>query len=221
VRIAKIVMTTYQAPQIRQGIDGIALVAFALIIFGGLMVYRDISSKNSDLTIGSNSVDSKIAAGANGQQENGEEIGSGQEMPPGTIDYQRISPPYEHYTLTQGPHGYSYGHMAIDITAGKNAIIKSPIQGYVADLYTDQYGNPTLVIENDFYRVTMLHGKYKVAVREQIAWGQMVGRESNLGLTTDMQGRSCRDRACGYHTHLNIFDKQLGENVNPLEVMEQ
>ena len=211
-------MTTYQAPQIRQGIDGITLVAFALIIFGGLMVYRDISSKNNGLALGGEMEEVALTAGA---EISANEVGSGKEVPPVPEIDLRISPPYEHYTLTQGPHGYSYGHMAIDITAGKNAIIKSPIQGYVADLYTDQYGNPTLVIENDFYRVTMMHGKYKVAVGEQIAWGQMVGRESNLGLTTDMQGRSCQNRACGYHTHLNIFDKQLGENVNPLEVMEQ
>jgi murein DD-endopeptidase MepM/ murein hydrolase activator NlpD len=211
-------MTTYQTPQIRQGIDGIALVAFALIIFGGLMVYRDIGSKNNGLAFGGEMGEIALTADA---ETAANEVGSGQEVPPVPKIDLRISPPYEHYTLTQGPHGYSYGHMAIDITAGKNAIIKSPIQGYVADLYTDQYGNPTLVIENDFYRVTMMHGKYKVAVGEQIAWGQMVGRESNLGLTTDMQGRSCQNRACGYHTHLNIFDKQLGENVNPLEVMEQ
>jgi murein DD-endopeptidase MepM/ murein hydrolase activator NlpD len=149
------------------------------------------------------------------------EVGSGQEAPINADLERRVSAPYEEYTLTQGPHGFSYGHMAIDISAGQGAIIKSPIEGYVSNLYTDQYGNPTLVIENDFFRLTMLHGKYKVAFGDQISWGQMVGRESNLGLTTDMQGRSCRNRACGYHTHLNIFDKQLGENVNPLDLMEQ
>ena len=208
-------MTTYQEPQIRQGIDGIALVAFSLIIFGGLMIYRD---KNRDVSISGEVVESQLATEP---QTAAGEVGSGQEVITLPSEDRRISPPYEQYTLTQGPHGFSYGHMAIDITAGEGSIIKSPISGYVADLYTDQYGNPTLVIENDVYRVTMLHGKYKVAVGEQIAWGQMVGRESNLGLTTDMQGRSCRNRDCGYHTHLNIFDKQLGGNVNPLEVMEQ
>jgi murein DD-endopeptidase MepM/ murein hydrolase activator NlpD len=213
-------MTTYQAPQFRQGIDGIALAAFLLIAFGAIMVYRDISSNNDIHGSNGSLVASQFSAAMTEPHAVDSDVGSGKEVPEKLILEKRISPPYTDYTLTQGPHGFSYGHMAIDISAGKNAIIKSPIQGYVSDLYTDQYGNPTLVIENDYYRLTMLHGKYKVAVGEQIAWGQMLGRESNLGLTTDMQGRSCRNRACGYHTHLNIFDKQLGENVNPLDVME-
>jgi hypothetical protein len=87
-------------------------------------------------------------------------------------------------------------------------------------LYTDQWGNPTLVIENEIYRVTMLHGKYKVVVGDQLELGQMVGRESNFGYTTDYAGRSCRNRDCGYHTHLNIFDKRMGSNINPLTVIE-
>lgn len=213
-------MTTYETPQIRQGVDGIALVAFILIMFGALMVYRDINSRNEALPIGGELVEKQLAVVSADPQTADEEVGSGQEAPIKAYNDKRVSPPYDEYILTQGPHGFSYGHMAIDITAGKGAVIKSPIQGYVTALYTDQYGNPTLVIENDFYQVTMLHGKYKVAVGEQIALGQMVGRESNLGLTTDMQGRSCRNRDCGYHTHLNIFDKQSGGNVNPLVVME-
>ena len=213
-------MTTYQAPQIRQGIDIIALAAFLLIGFGAIMVYRDLSSNNGIRTSEEALVESQIDAASVELAALDKNVGSGQVKPDPTVLDGRISPPYENYTLTQGPHGFSYGHMAIDISAGQGAIIKSPIHGYVSDLYTDQYGNPTLVIENDLFRVTLLHGKYKVAVGEQIAWGQMLGRESNLGLTTDMQGRSCHNRACGYHTHLNIFDKQLGENVNPLEVME-
>jgi murein DD-endopeptidase MepM/ murein hydrolase activator NlpD len=214
-------MTTYQAPQIRQGIDGIALAAFLLIGFGAIMVFRDISSSNEILDSGGGMVDSQFNPETVELNIIDSEVGSGQDAPQDLDLERRVSPPYEDYTLTQGPHGFSYGHMAIDISAGQGAIIKSPIQGYVADLYTDQYGNPTLVIENDFFRVTMLHGKYKVSIGDQIAWGQMLGRESNLGLTTDLQGRSCRNRACGYHTHLNIFDKQLGENVNPLKLMEQ
>lgn len=136
------------------------------------------------------------------------------------LDHQLIELPYNSYVLTQGPHGASYGHMAIDLAAGKNTTIKSPINGEVSALFVDEYKNPTLIIENDTYIVTMLHGKYNVKAGDKLQIGQPVGRESNLGYTTDMQGRSCKNRNCGYHTHLNIFDKTLNTNVNPLEVLE-
>jgi murein DD-endopeptidase MepM/ murein hydrolase activator NlpD len=128
--------------------------------------------------------------------------------------------PYDSYVLTQGLHGFSYGHMAIDIAAGKGAKIYSPIHGQITKLFTDEIGNPTLIIENEIYRVTMLHGLYTVKVGQKVKAGQKVGTESNLGNTTDMQGVSCRNRDCGYHTHLNIFDKRIGENVNPLDLLK-
>ena len=78
-------------------------------------------------------------------------------------DQKLFVAPYEEYTVTQGVHGSSYGHMAIDLAAGNGAKIKSPINGTVTEKYTDPYGNPTLVIENDMFRVTMLHGKYSVS----------------------------------------------------------
>ena len=214
-------MTAYQTPQIRQGIDGLALAAFVLIVFGGLMVFRDISSKNKDLSIGGDIVEEQKVANETKQLSEDKDVGSGREVPLKKIDASSVVAPYDQYTLTQGLHGFSYGHMAIDIAAGQGAVIKSPIQGYVAALFTDQYGNPTLVIENDIFQVTMLHGKYKVAVGDQIGLGQMVGRESNLGNTTDIWGRSCRDRDCGYHTHLNIFDKRIESNINPLFLIEK
>jgi len=127
---------------------------------------------------------------------------------------------YDDYTLTQGPHGYAYGHMAIDIAAGKGATIYSPINGKVTELFIDGVGNPALVIENNVYRVMMLHGVYTVKIGQSVKAGQIVGEESNLGNTTDMQGRSCRNRDCGYHTHLNVYDKRIGANINPLDLLK-
>jgi murein DD-endopeptidase MepM/ murein hydrolase activator NlpD len=127
--------------------------------------------------------------------------------------------PYEHYEITQGPHGMSYGHMAIDLSAGNGATILSPINGQVAEHFVDQYGNPTLILENSRYQILMLHGNYTVQVGQIVAVGQPVGTESNQGYTLDAFGQLCDGRDCGYHTHLNIFDKQLGSNVNPLEVL--
>jgi len=214
-------MTTYQTPQTQEGVDILGLVALLLIVLGGFMVIRDINSKQTDNAIGGEQAANQLAVDSTDPQQQDPDVGSGQNVPSGNADPSFIAAPYDDYTLTQGPHGYSYGHMAIDIAAGKNAIIKSPIHGYVADLYTDQWGNPRLVIENEIYQVTMLHGKYKVAVGDQLELGQMVGRESNFGYTTDYAGRSCQNRDCGYHTHLNIFDKRIGSNVDPLSVIEQ
>jgi murein DD-endopeptidase MepM/ murein hydrolase activator NlpD len=211
-------MTTYQTPHTQEGVDILGIVALVLILLGGVMVIKDLNSKNNDLAIGGEQgLNQVVDASSETQDPN---IGSGREMASVVVDASMVAAPYDEYTLTQGLHGYSYGHMAIDIAAGKNAIIKSPIHGYVADLYTDQWGNPTLVIENEVYQVTMLHGKYKVAVGDQIELGQMVGRESNIGYTTDYAGRSCLNRDCGYHTHLNVFDKRIGSNVDPLTVIE-
>ena len=127
--------------------------------------------------------------------------------------------PYDNYTLTQGIHGADYGHHAVDLAAGQGAAIMSPIHGVVTELYVDMYGNPTLVIENEVYSVMMLHGEYYVSTGEPIELGQVVGVESNLGYTTDMAGVPCWGRDCGYHTHLNVFDKRIGGNVNPLDLL--
>ncbi len=127
--------------------------------------------------------------------------------------------PYDQYTLTQGPHGQSYGHYAIDLSAGKGAIILSPINGTVTGHYIDQYDNTTLIIENEIWQVLMLHGNYTVEVGQVVSIGQPVGEESNNGYTVDWRGQSCRGRDCGYHTHLNVYDKRTGSNVNPLELI--
>ena len=65
-----------------------------------------------------------------------------------------------------------------------------------------------------------MHGIYHSKIGERVRSGQPIGEESNLGNTTDMQGRSCRNRDCGYHTHLNVYDKRIGANVNPLDLLD-
>lgn len=130
-----------------------------------------------------------------------------------------IAPPYDAYFLTQGPHGQSYGHYAIDIAAGKGTPIKSPINGTVTQLYVDEWGNTIIVIENSRYTVTLYHGDYTAVVGDVLALGQPIGFESNHGYTLDVYGNLCTNRDCGYHTHLNIFDKQQGANVDPLTLI--
>ena len=131
-----------------------------------------------------------------------------------------VSAPYKEYTLTQGLHGQSYGHLAIDIAAGRGEPILSPINGKVSDRYIDEYNNPTLIIENEAYIVTLLHGDYTVNSGDIIEIGDKIGSESNKGYTMDMQGNLCYGKEyCGNHTHLNIYDKRLQANVNPLDLI--
>ena len=195
----------------RLPVDGVVIVAVVLILFFGIKIL-------ADLTSGATTAESV----SKGLQESAEGVQVGetnvQAVPsaPTAIIY-----PYDNYTLTQGPHGFSYGHMAIDIAAGKGAAVKSPIEGKVSNLYIDQWGNTTLVIENGKYQVTMLHGDFTVSLGENVALGQQVGTEGNNGYTLDMYGNSCRGRDCGHHTHLNVFDKELGTNVNPLNVLSR
>lgn len=134
-------------------------------------------------------------------------------------DAAAFAAPYDDYVITQGPHGFSYGHLAIDLTAGKGAVIKSPINGSVTNLFVDQWGNPNLVLENDVYRVTLLHGEYTVRVGDPVVIGQPVGLESNIGYTKDWAGNLCTGRDCGYHTHLNVYDKRSGANIDPTPLL--
>ena len=202
------------------------LAAILFIAFLGLVLISDLLVPQTGQTLAVESipesakVDPAVVEQAAADPED-QEIGSGREKPSNSADPKAFAAPYEQYTLTQGPHGYSYGHMAIDIAAGEGAAILSPINGEITDLYTDQYGNPTLVIENKNYRVTLLHGDYTVNVGESVKLGQKVGKESNQGYTTDMAGVPCAGRNCGYHTHLNVFDKRVGVNVNPLDLIDK
>lgn len=127
--------------------------------------------------------------------------------------------PYDEYFLTQGLHGESYGHLAVDIAAGNGAIIKSIINGAVTATGYDQWGNTFIQIENDVYIVLYLHGVYSLVVGDAVTAGQPIGTESNIGYTLDMAGNLCAGRDCGYHTHLNVFDKRLGINIDPLSLI--
>lgn len=133
--------------------------------------------------------------------------------------HELIAIPYDEYFLTQGVHGQSYGHYAIDIAAGNGATIKSIINGIVTGNGYDQWGNTFIQIENDNYIVLYLHGMYSPAVGETVSAGQPIGTESNIGYTLDMAGNLCAGRDCGYHTHLNVFDKRLASNIDPLSLI--
>ncbi|CUS06167.1 exported protein of unknown function [Candidatus Promineifilum breve] len=130
-----------------------------------------------------------------------------------------IAVPYDNYFLTQGVHGQSYGHLAIDIAAGNGATIKSIINGIVTSTGYDQWGNTYIQIENDNFIVLYLHGRYSLVVGDKVRAGQPIGTESNIGYTLDWAGNLCAGRDCGYHTHLNVFDKRVGGNIDPLSLI--
>ena len=132
-----------------------------------------------------------------------------------------ISVPYDTYFLTQGLHGESYGHLAIDIAAGNGSTIYSIINGTVTGTGYDQWNNTYIQIENDVYTVLYMHGVYGLAVGDVVTAGQVIGTESNIGYTLDSYGNVCgyTGRDCGYHTHLNVFDKRLGLNIDPLTLI--
>jgi len=126
------------------------------------------------------------------------------------------SPIYTTATITQGPHGQSYGHYAIDVAGGYGASVNSPIDGR-ATLGGDAYGNTVLTIENECYIVTLLHGDW-TAVGD-VQRGQPVGTEGNNGYTMDSFGRLCSGRVgCGYHSHISVYDKRIQSNVDPRDL---
>lgn len=207
----------------RGKIDGMALFAFFLCLFFLLSAFRDRSSGSSARA----SLDSGMPAVKDRYLKNRDEKvreesqASQLLVVADTSDRNRLDPdairmPYDEYAVTQGLHGFEYGHMALDISAGKGAQLKSPINGVVTAFYTDPVGSPILIIENQRWQVTLVHAIFTVSLGEYLLLGQVIGVESNQGNTVDMEGRPCRNRDCGYHTHINIFDKPLGQNVNPL-----
>jgi len=186
-------------------VDGFAVLALAFLFFLGFQIISDRATTQPAMAMDEVSLEDLEAAPLQTTD---------------FIDYLVIGQPYEDYYLTQGPHGFSYGHNAIDISAGKGAEILSPISGMVVANFVDELGNPTLILENEIWQITLMHGEYILSTAEQVSLSQVVGYESNLGYTTDMQGRSCQGRDCGYHTHLNIYDKRISANINPMDVLQ-
>jgi len=186
-------------------VDGFAVLALAFLFFLGFQIISDRATTQPAMAMDEVSLEDLEAAPLQTTD---------------FIDYSVIGQPYEDYNLTQGPHGFSYGHNAIDISAGKGAEILSPIHGMVVANFVDDLGNPTLILENEIWQITLMHGEYILSTGEQVSLSQVVGYESNLGYTTDMQGRSCQGRDCGYHTHLNIYDKRISANINPMDVLQ-
>ena len=205
-------------PPIR--IDALAVALLILALFLGIQIVTD-NRRGTPISKITETSTQETASPDSARRNSQEESTTPENvvpLPP-SFDPAVIIYPYDEYWLTQGPHGMSYGHMAIDLAAGKGTVIKSPIHGRVEASYVDVYGNTTLILENERYQVTLLHGDYTVVPGQEVTLGEPVGTESNNGYTTDMAGRPCQGRDCGHHTHLNVYDKSLGQNVNPLDVL--
>jgi murein DD-endopeptidase MepM/ murein hydrolase activator NlpD len=199
-------------------IDGMSLAGVALLMLFAVNIVRGWAGEGDPSLATTNSEGTPIAVMTVAPEV--QAIIATAEPPP--VDdtwHTAIAYPYDEYFLTQGIHGESYGHYAIDIAAGNGSIIKSIINGFVTGTGYDQWGNTYIQIENDYYVVLYLHGVYTPALGEPVSAGQQIGTESNIGYTLDMAGNLCAGRDCGYHTHLNVYDKRVGTNIDPLTLI--
>ena len=201
--------------------DGLTIAAVGVIVLMGFGLLRDagVFKAGAKKVLSASSIvtkQMKLKTGESGT--GGVNFQAGSIVAADQIDADAIAAPYDHFIISQGPHGVEYGHLAIDISAGKGATIQSPINGTVTNLYIDDWGNPSLMIENERYAVELLHGLFSVKIGDKVTIGQPIGKESNQGETFDGLGRLCAGRDCGYHTHVNVYDKKLGRNVNPFLV---
>lgn len=117
-------------------------------------------------------------------------------------------PIYENGTFLFGSP-YHDG-LEVDVTAGAGATIYSPISGAVS-CWFDASNDPVLQIENDQYKVLLLHGEYSVCGNGTVNRGDPVGRESNLGNAVI---------AGSYHTHVEVCEFKDGKcvEVNPIDL---
>lgn len=124
--------------------------------------------------------------------------------------------------MSQGSHGHTYGHNAVDLVAGNHAAVIAPISGQVIRNNIDGFGNTILQIENPCYVVDLWHGNWKsVRVGDVVYQGQPVGHEDNNGYTMS-GGVLCNGRdGCGDHTHMNVYDKIAGRNMNLTGILER
>ena len=199
-------------------IDGMTLAGVALLMLFAVNIARGWAGEGAPALAPTNELGTPVAV----MTPVPEAIQPIAAAEPAAVDaawHTLIAVPYDEYFLTQGIHGQSYGHYAIDIAAGNGATIKSIINGFVTGAGYDQWGNTFIQIENDNYIVLYLHGVYSPVIGETVLAGQAIGTESNIGYTLDMAGNLCAGRDCGYHTHLNVFDKRLGSNIDPLSLI--
>lgn len=81
----------------------------------------------------------------------------------------------------------------------------SPITGVViAKGENDGYTNTYICLQNNRWRVCMLHGLYNlVNLDDWVTIGQQLGTEASIGNST------------GAHTHLSVYDRSLGAWIDP------
>lgn len=209
-------------------LNGLSIVAFTLLIFAVFAILMDIRETNEPLTAIAAPITITATPGNTPYQpvRLAEPTATPTALPTAPPEetnranlFSIIRLPYDSYTLTQGPHGFTYGDAAIDLTAGNGAAILSPIYGVVTKNGYDEWGNTALIIENDQWQVKLLHGDYFPKEGDWVTFGHVVGKESNHGNTEDIYGVSCKGRNCGYHTHLNVFDKSSGKNADLMELL--
>lgn len=125
------------------------------------------------------------------------------------------------FVVTQGEHGASYAHAAVDLAGGAGTEVVAPINGVVTANTVDQWGNPTLIIENDDFKAELLHGNWEVEPGDVVSIGDPIGTEGNMGYTFSGETYCGTGSGCGYHTHFNLVDKTAGQSVYPMDVIDE
>lgn len=144
---------------------------------------------------------------------------------PGTIKWPYAGHPDDNFVISQEVHGQNYGHLAIDIAAGHGypilAVSDGLITGGGIDLITgaallDQWGNTYAELSAGNIYFQFLHGDFIVRVGQTVRQGEIIGYESNRGITYDENRNECKGRVdCGYHTHWAAFDAVTGAPIYP------
>jgi hypothetical protein len=115
----------------------------------------------------------------------------------------RLNPVSVTPRLTQDVHGCHYGMPGVDISSDdSSAVLRAPMPGEVT-IYTDQWYNSTIRIENDEWIIWMLHPRSYLVREGPVDRGQPVGIMGAIGIAT------------GPHVHYTIFDKVQDSFVDP------
>ena len=143
---------------------------------------------------------------------------------PGDVKWPYAGHPDDNFIISQEVHGESYGHLAVDLSAGRGYPILAVSDGYITGggidtngvALLDQWGNTYAELSAGNIYFQFLHGDFIVRVGQTVRQGEIIGYESNRGITYDENHKECQGSTdCGSHTHWAAFDAVTGAPIYP------